>query len=87
MTPEELQIRATEAQQLLNNKYFKESFVIIRATIVESLNKVKPNNLNEIQEQVRTLQNLNRLEKTIESVISKGKVTERNQSLLKRLKI
>lgn len=87
MTPEESQIRATEAQQLLNNKYFKESFVIIRATIVESLNKVKPNNLDEIQEQVRTLQNLNRLEKTIESVISKGKVTERNQSLLKRFKI
>ena len=82
MTPEEKSIRAVEAQQLLDNKYLKESFVIIRATIIESMNKVKPNNTKEIQEQVRTLQNLNRLEKTIQSIVSKGKVAEKNQSLL-----
>ena len=86
MNSEEKHQRAVLAQQVLENKIFLESFVIIRATIVESLNNIKPSKTEEIQEQVRTLQNLNRLEKTITSVISKGKVADKNQSLLNKFK-
>jgi len=71
--------RAELARQILDNPVYNEAMMLIRAAHVESLSNIKPSDIAALQEATRTLQNLNRLEKTLKRVYEGGKVVEKKR--------
>jgi predicted transcriptional regulator len=71
--------RAGLAKQVLDNPMYREAFIVIKSTLVEQMEKVKTKDVAELQEITRTLQNLNRLEKTLKRVYEGGKVIEKKR--------
>lgn len=72
----EIKNRATLAAQVLDNPVYRSALITIKGVLVQRMDSIKPTDVAELQEVARTLQNLNRLEKTIESVMNGGKVLE-----------
>ena len=73
--------RAELARQVLENSVYNESLMVVRATCIEIIEKTKPSDVEAIQDATRTLQNLNRLEKTLKRVYETGKTAEKKRRL------
>lgn len=76
------QSRAKYAQDLKDNPVWREAWTMLRATMVDKVQKLKADDTNGLVEVKRTLDNLNRLEKVIDKYIETGKIVEERQSRL-----
>ena len=74
---EQERMRATEAQQLLDNKMFKEAFTALRADLFLKFEKVKWNEVKEMLEIKRTLKNLNNIEVYLGRIVTTGKLSKK----------
>ena len=74
---EQERIRATEAQQLLDNKMLKEAFTALRADLFMKFEKVKWNEVKEMLEIKRTLKNLNNIETYLGRIVTTGKLSKK----------
>lgn len=72
--------RSKYAAQIKENRVWQEGWTLIRATIVDKMQKVKASDVEEIMELKRTLDNLNRLERTFDRFIEDGKLIEKKRS-------
>ena len=75
--------RAELARQVLENPIYREALMMIRAEIVGKMSKTDPKKIDELQDITRTLQNLDRVEKILESTYKSGKavITKQNKPL------
>ena len=78
--------RAKNAAELKSNPVWQEGWTLIRATIVDKMQKVKAKDVEEILELKRTLDNLNRLERTFDRFIDDGKMVEQKRNRLNPFK-
>ena len=76
MTPEQEQIRANEAKQLLENRMYQESFTVLRADLFEKFQRTNYAQDKERTEIWRTLKNLNNLEVNLSKIVTTGKLSE-----------
>jgi len=74
---EQERMRATEAQQLLDNKMFKEVFTALRADLFEKFQQVKWNEVKDMLEVKRTLKNLNNIETYLGRIVTTGKLSKK----------
>ena len=76
--------RGIEANQVLENPIFKESFMLIRADIVDKFTNTKFNQKDERDELWRKMQTLDAIEKHLTRVLQTGTLAE--QTLGKKLR-
>ena len=74
--------RAELARQVLENPVYQEALVMIKASLVEGLSKINPEEITKLQDVTRTLQNLDRLDKVLERFYSTGKVVQEKRKIL-----
>jgi hypothetical protein len=74
---EQERIRATEAQQLLDNKMFKEVFTALRADLFQKFQSTKWNEVKAMLEVKRTLKNLNNIEAYLGRIVTTGKMNHK----------
>lgn len=74
MKPEQKINRAELANQILENPAYKEAMFVIRAAMIDSLSKIKTTDTVMLEDTHRTLQNLDRIEKTLNKFYQSGKV-------------
>ena len=74
---EQEQIRANEAQQLLENRMFKEAFTALRADLFQKFERVKWNEVKAMLEIKRTLKNLNNIEVYLGKIVTTGKMNNK----------
>ena len=74
---EQERMRATEAQQLLDNKMFKEVFTALRADLFQKFQQVKWNEVKDMLEVKRTLKNLNNIEAYLGRIVTTGKLSKK----------
>jgi hypothetical protein len=72
----EIKNRATLAAQVLDNPVYQAALITIKGSLVQRMGDIKPTDVAELQEVARTLQNLDKLEKNIVSVMKAGKVLD-----------
>ena len=72
----EIKNRATLAAQVLDNPVYQAALITIKGSLVQRMGDIKPTDVGELQEVARTLQNLDKLEKNIVSVMKAGKVLD-----------
>jgi len=72
----EIKNRATLAAQVLDNPVYQAALITIKGSLVQRMGDIKPTEVAELQEVARTLQNLDKLEKNIVSVMKAGKVLD-----------
>ena len=68
------QIKATEAQQLLDNRMFQEAFAALRADCLLKFERVSWNEVKAMLEVKRTLKNLNNIETYLKRIVTTGKM-------------
>lgn len=81
MNPDQKINRAELTRQIIENPAYSEAWMLIRAALIESLSKIKTTDTVMLEDTHRTLQNLDRLEKTLNRFYQSGKVeiTKRNR--------
>lgn len=71
------QIKATEAQQLLDNRMFKEMMDALKQDLFIKFQRVKWNEVKEMLEIKRTLKNLNNMEVYLSRIVTTGKMNHK----------
>ncbi len=71
------EIRANEAQQLLDNKMFKEMIAALKEDLFIKFQRVKWNEVKEMLEIKRTLKNLNNMEVYLGRIVTTGKMNHK----------
>lgn len=66
--------RAEEARQVLENPAYREAFMMLKSKMIERINRVSTKDSEKMRDAVMMLQNLNRVERIIETYYEKGKV-------------
>ena len=79
MTPEQKQIRANEAKQLLDNQMLQEAFTALKGDIYLKFEKTSWLGGKERTELWRTLKNLNNLEAYLGKIVTTGKLSSNNR--------
>jgi len=74
---EQERMRATEAQQLLDNRMFQEAFTALRADLFQKFETVKWNEVKAMLEIKRTLKNLNNIEAYLGKIVTTGKMNNK----------
>ncbi len=74
---EQERMRATDANQLLENRMFKEAFTAMRADLFQKFEKVKWNEVKAMLEIKRTLKNLNNIETYLNRIVTTGKMNHK----------
>lgn len=69
--------RAELARQVKENPVFREALTAIRAAHIQSMSKVKATDVAKMQEITLSLQNLDRLERRLESFMDTGKLKQK----------
>lgn len=71
------QIKANEAQQLLDNRMFKEMMDALKQDLFIKFQRVKWNEVKEMLEVKRTLKNLNNMEVYLNRIVTTGKMNHK----------
>lgn len=71
------QIKANEAQQLLDNRMFKEMMDALKQDLFIKFQRVKWNEVKEMLEIKRTLKNLNNMEVYLNRIVTTGKMNHK----------
>lgn len=79
--------RADKARQAIENEVFKEAFVIIRADLIDKLNKVDVTNTEEVRILTIRLQEAEKFQNTLFRVMESGKLAQsRLEKITNKLK-
>jgi hypothetical protein len=73
-SPEQRRIIGAEAQQLLNNKHFREAFDAVESHLAEVAKQCDPDNKEKAQRVVISMQLLEAIKREIERKVSDGEM-------------